>query len=47
MIGTLFRVAYFTVRDLAGGARRDYYRQMRRYYLLCLRAYVALAVGVR
>jgi asparagine synthase (glutamine-hydrolysing) len=47
VIGTLFRVAYFTVRDLAGGARRDYYRQMRRYYLLCLRAYVALAVGAR
>jgi hypothetical protein len=45
--GILFRVAYFTVRGLAGGAQRDYYREMRRYYRLCLRAYVALAVGAR
>jgi asparagine synthase (glutamine-hydrolysing) len=47
MTGILFRVAYFTVRDLAGGAQRDYYREMRRYYLVCLRAYAALAVGTR
>jgi len=45
--GTLFRLVYFTVRDLAGGARRDYYKQMRRYYLLCLRAHAALAVSAR
>jgi GT2 family glycosyltransferase len=47
MSGTLFRVAYFTLRDLAGGARRDYHRQMRRHYLICLRAHAALAVGAR
>ena len=45
--GTLFRLVYFTVRDLAGGAERDYHREMRRYYLLCLRAHAALAVGAR
>ncbi len=45
--GTLFRVAYFSARNLSGGAQRDYYRQMTRYYLLCLRTHAALAVGAR
>jgi asparagine synthetase B (glutamine-hydrolysing)/GT2 family glycosyltransferase len=47
IVGTLFRVAYFSVRNVSGGARRDYYRQMRRYYLQCLRTHAALAVGAR
>lgn len=47
IMGTLFRVAYFSVRNVSGGAQRDYYRQMRRYYLLCLRTHAALAVGAR
>jgi GT2 family glycosyltransferase len=45
--GMLFRLAYFSVRDLRGGARRDYYRQMRKYYCICLRTHAALAVGSR
>jgi hypothetical protein len=45
--GALFRLAYFSVRDLRGGARRDYYRQMRKYYRICLRTHAALAVGNR
>lgn len=45
--GTLFRVTYFSIRNVRGGAQRDYYRQMRNYYLLCLRTHVALALGAR
>jgi asparagine synthase (glutamine-hydrolysing) len=45
--GTLVRIAYFSVRNVSGGAQRDYYRQMRQYYIVCLRALAALAVGTR
>lgn len=45
--GALFRVAYFSVRNIAGGAQQDYYREMRRYYMLCVRAHAALAVSSR
>jgi asparagine synthase (glutamine-hydrolysing) len=45
-IGALFRFGYFSIRNMAGG-QRDYYRNMKRYYLLCLRVYAALAVGRR
>jgi asparagine synthase (glutamine-hydrolysing) len=43
MTGTLCRVAYFAARKMAGGARREYYRDMKRYYMVCLRAYATPA----
>ena len=45
--GALFRFTYFSLRDMGGGSRQEYYRQMRAYALLCLRAHATLAAGLR
>jgi len=45
--GVLLRAAYFSMCSLAGGRRRDYYRDMKRYYVLSLRVHAAIAVGRR
>jgi asparagine synthase (glutamine-hydrolysing) len=43
--GTAFRVGYFSLRSLAGGAHAEYHREMKRYYTLCLRTIAGLRVG--
>jgi asparagine synthase (glutamine-hydrolysing) len=45
--GMLFRFGYFSLRGMAGGNQRDYFRDMKQYYLLCLRAHLAFAAGRR
>jgi asparagine synthase (glutamine-hydrolysing) len=43
--GALFRAAYFAARGALGGTHAAYYRDMRRYQLLALRAYAGLLLG--
>jgi GT2 family glycosyltransferase len=45
--GAGFRVGYFSLRSLFGGGKADYYREMRRYHLLCFRTIAGLLVGNR
>jgi asparagine synthase (glutamine-hydrolysing) len=45
--GAAFRVGYFSVRSIAGGHDAEYNREMKRYYMLCLRTIAGLLVGNR
>jgi GT2 family glycosyltransferase len=45
--GAAFRVGYFSLRSLGGGAHAEYHREMKRYYMLCLRTIAGLRLGPR
>lgn len=46
-LGMLIKVGYFSLRSLAGGANRDYYREMLRYYRLSLKVHASLLASRR
>lgn len=46
-LGMLIKVGYFSLRSLARGPNRDYYRDMRRYYRLSLKVHASLLASRR